>query len=153
MDLDAEGAEAVEEGVDDGFGLVGIGVDFAVVFFVGGDVLSGEPGAEGVVIHVAEGGGEEAAVAAELFDEEIYGAGVGEVAASAAADEDFDAGLVVFFEDGDAQAGLTGGRIEGLFGGGDGGHHAGGACAENGEVVMHERMVLGNARQLEHGQA
>jgi len=135
--LDAEGAHLVDEGVDDGAGLFGVRVNFAIVFFVAGDVVIGEPLAEGGVVHVAEGGGEEAAVAAELFDEEIDGAGVGEVAASAAADEDLDAGLGIFFEDGDAEAGGAGARIEGGLGGGDGGHHAGGTGAEDCEVVVH----------------
>ena len=64
-DVDAEVGDAAGEGVDDGAGLVGVGVDLAAGFDVGGHAEAVEEGAEGVVIEVAEGGGEEAAVAAE----------------------------------------------------------------------------------------
>ena len=71
VDGDVEIADAVEEGVDDGFGLVGVGVDFAAGLDVGGDAAGGEEIAEGLVVEVVEGGGEEAAVFAELGDEEV----------------------------------------------------------------------------------
>jgi hypothetical protein len=136
--LDAELGDAAEEGVDDGAGLVGVGVDFAAGFDVGGDAEACEEVAEGVVGEVVECGGEEAAVAAESGDEVVGGAGVGKVAAPAAADEDFDAGAGVFFEEGEAWG--MGGGGEG-FRGGDGGHHAGGTGAEDGEVEMGMRFV------------
>ena len=129
-----EGAEAFRERVDHRACGVGVGVDFAVVFFVAGLADVGKEAAESGVVEVTQGGSQKAAVAAKLFDEELGAAGVGEVAASAAADQELEPGLAVLLNDGDAQGFLRIGGERGFLRG-NRSDEPGGAGAEDDQIV------------------
>ena len=94
----------------------------AVLFDEGDEVLWREASKRGF--------GEVRVGAEEVFG---FGADVGEVAAAAAGDEDLFAGAVGVVEEEDAAA---------SFAGFDGGHQAGGACAEDHYVKLHAHVLI-----------
>ena len=103
--------QAAQQGIQDVTGLVADGEDFAGRLDLGGDALGLEEVEAILDAERRQGGVEERSLVAEGRDDAAIVGGMGDVAARAAAHQDLDAGLAVFFQQQHAPAAL--GRADG----------------------------------------